>query len=84
MSKYNPGDKIIVKKSLSYDVWQKSIIVKSNYILTIKEQIVGLGYNGGELYRMEEMDNVWEDGSEIEGLYEEPESINNRFEILDL
>ena len=76
---YNIGDRIKVVENKEYSSKGRKALLELDppFVLTISKD----GNNG--YYYVEENDNCWWDGN-IEGLYEEPDPIETRFELLDL
>lgn len=86
--KYEPGQKVKVKRNVEYNDEALLVLEEKNYILTIASVHPEHEFNENGFYRMKEFEYmVWKD-KYIECLYEEPqipeELINSRFDILDL
>ena len=86
--KYKVGDKVIVRENSSNSTTAIKLLEKTNYILTISNDIPP---HGMEYYYYMEEDKdkggerlLWPDNA-FSGLYQDPaDFITNRFEILDL
>ena len=77
--KYNIGDRIKIDKNKNYTFKGRKALMELDppFVLTIKKT------DGNGYYYVEENDNCWWRWH-IEGLYEDPDPIKTRFEILDL
>ncbi len=84
--KYKAGDRVRIKNLRSYDDLVKKIIepLDPPYVITIEVIIHHAFLDSSYGYIAKETNQCYWYDEDIEGIYEEPDPIENRFEILDL